>query len=72
MDTRQHDGRFPKGVSGNPTGRPKGTRNRATRLAESLLDGEARALARKAVELALGGDVTALKLCLERLIPRRH
>jgi hypothetical protein len=26
-------------------------------------------LTRKAVELALAGDVTALRLCLERLVP---
>ena len=32
-------GRFTKGVSGNPAGKPKGTRNRVTLLAEALLDG---------------------------------
>jgi hypothetical protein len=69
---RQQDGRFAPGVSGNPRGRTKGTRNHATRIAETLLEGEARALVHKAVELALAGDVTALKLCLERILPRRH
>jgi hypothetical protein len=34
-----------------------------------LLDGEADKLTRKAVELALGGDTTALRLCLERIVP---
>jgi Family of unknown function (DUF5681) len=29
---RQEDGRFRSGVSGNPAGRPKGARNRATRI----------------------------------------
>jgi hypothetical protein len=43
---------------GNP-GRPKGSRNKATLAAEALLDGEAEALTRKAIELALAGDVTA-------------
>jgi len=39
---------------------------------QQLLDGEARALTRKAVELALGGDTTALRMCLDRLLaPRR-
>ena len=47
---------FPKGQSGNPGGRPRGSSNRATRAAEMLLDGEATALTRKAVELALAGD----------------
>jgi hypothetical protein len=38
---------------------------------ESLLEGEAEQLTRKAIELALAGDITALRLCLERLIPPR-
>jgi hypothetical protein len=64
---------FPKGQSGNPGGRPRGSSNRATRAAEMLLDGEATALTRKAVELALAGDQAALRLCLERTVaPRRE
>jgi hypothetical protein len=39
--------------------------------AEALLDGEAQALTRKAIELALAGDTTALRLCLERIVPAR-
>jgi Family of unknown function (DUF5681) len=69
---RKQRGRpFAPGTSGNPAGRPKGARNRATVAAEALLEGEAEALTRKAVELALAGDVTALRLCLERLLPPR-
>ncbi len=68
---RKQDGRFREGISGHPAGRPKGTRNRATRLAEALLDEEAVALVRRAIDLAKAGDITALRLCLERLIPRR-
>ena len=52
--------------------RPRGTRNRATVAAETLLEEESAALARKAIDLALDGDTIALRLCLERLIPRRH
>src|SRR5712671_2326574 len=64
---------FPKGQSGNPAGRPRGSSNRATRAAEMLLDGEATALTRKAVELALAGDQAALRLCLDRTVaPRRE
>ena len=55
---------------GNP-GRPKGSRNKATLAAEALLDGEAEALTRKAIELALAGDVTALRLCWDRIVPAR-
>jgi len=62
---------FPKGQSGNPAGRPPGTRNPATLAAEVLLEGEAEALTRRAIECALEGDVAALRLCLERVVPRR-
>ena len=56
--------------AGNP-GRQKGTRNKATLAAEALLDGEVTALTRKAVDMALAGDTTALRLCLERIAPPR-
>jgi hypothetical protein len=56
--------------TGNP-GRPHGARHKATLAAESLLDGEAETLTRKAIERALGGDATALRLCLDRIIPPR-
>jgi hypothetical protein len=56
-------------VSGNPAGRVKGSFNRATILAQTLLGREAGKLARKAVEMALAGDATALRICLERLVP---
>ncbi len=70
---RDPRGRFVKGRSGNPAGRPPGMRNRATLAAEAMLDGEAAALTRKALDLALGGDATALKLCLDRVVaPRRE
>jgi len=62
---------FPKGQSGNPQGRPRGALNKATLATQALLDGEAEALTRKAVELAQGGNVVALRLCLERLLPPR-
>ena len=38
---------------------------------EALLDGESEALTRKAIGLALGGDITALRLCLDRVLPPR-
>src|SRR5260370_21089359 len=64
---------FRRGESGTPPGRPRGWSNRATRAAELLLDGEATALSRKAVELALAGDAAALRLCLDRTVaPRRE
>ena len=60
---------FEKGRSGNPAGRPRGSTNRATKSAALMLDGEAEALTRKAVELALDGDPVALRLCIERILP---
>jgi len=57
-------------AAGNP-GKPRGARHKATQAALALLEGEGEALARKAVEMALGGDVVALRLCLERLVPVR-
>jgi uncharacterized protein DUF5681 len=69
---KQQRGRpFKKGQSGNPIGRPHGIRNRATLAAEILLDGEAEALTRKAIELAKGGDLTALRLCMDRVLAPR-
>lgn len=68
---RDARGRFTGGTSGNPAGRPKGARNRATVAAQELLDGEAGKLTRKAVELALAGDTAALRLCLDRVLPAR-
>src|SRR5215204_4346329 len=54
---------------GNP-GRPKGARHKTTLAIEALLDGEAEALTRKAIELAKAGDLVALRLCLDRICRR--
>jgi hypothetical protein len=65
---RNTDGRFARGNPGKTTG----SRHRTTLAVEALLDGEAEALTRKAVEMALGGDMAALRLCLERIAPPRR
>src|SRR5215208_1390756 len=62
---------FQKGQSGNPHGKPKGTRHRVTVAAETLLEGEAEAITRKAIELAKAGDGPALRLCMDRIYPAR-
>jgi Family of unknown function (DUF5681) len=63
---------FERGQSGNPAGKPPGTRHKATLAAEVLLDGESEKLARKAITMALEGDTTAMRLCLERILPPRR
>jgi hypothetical protein len=70
--SRDAEGRWRKGASGNPAGRPRGSRNQATRMAEMLLDAAAEALTGKAIERALAGDDVALRFCLARIVaPRR-
>jgi hypothetical protein len=41
-------------------------------MAEQLLDGESDALVRKLIEKAKAGDIAALRLCLDRLLPPRR
>ena len=67
MNGRTTGGRF---TTGN-AGRPKGSRHKATQAVLALLEGQAQALTQRAVELALAGDTTALRLCIERLAPPR-
>ena len=58
-------------AKGNP-GRKPGSRNRATMVAAALQDGEAEALRRKSVEVALAGNALLLKFFAERLYPRER
>jgi hypothetical protein len=62
---------FRPGQSGNPAGRRRGSRHKATLAMEALFEGEADAIGRKAIEKAKEGDPTALRLCLERILPAR-
>jgi hypothetical protein len=63
---------FQPGQSGNPAGRPKGARGKAAILAEELFEGEAENIIRAAIEAAKGGDTTAVRVCLDRVAPRRR
>jgi hypothetical protein len=62
---RNTAGQFATGNSG----RPRGSRNKATIAIESLLQGQAEALTQTAVTKALEGDNIALRLCMERVAP---
>jgi hypothetical protein len=63
-----NSGQFQPGQSGNPAGRPPGIRDKRTAMRE-LLEPHAEELVAKAVDLAKNGDTTALRICLDRLIP---
>ena len=55
--------------SAGNSGRPRGSRNKATLAIEGLLEGQAEALTQTAVTKALAGDSMALRLCMERIAP---
>ena len=62
---RNTAGQFSAGNSG----RPRGSRNKATLAIESLLEGQAEELTQIAIKKALEGDSVALRLCMERIAP---
>ena len=55
---------------GNP-GRPPGSKNKTTRMLEQLIEGQGEQFVEKLKELALAGDVTCLRIIIDRLIPAR-
>lgn len=59
---------FQPGVSGNPKGRPKGSRNKKNVIAEEFAK-EGSKVARVVMDAALGGDMTAANMVLQRLSP---
>lgn len=60
--------KFKPGESGNKKGRPPGIKDRRVELREFLRP-HAADLMQTAVNLALGGDQAALKMCLDRICP---
>jgi hypothetical protein len=62
---------FQKGQSGNPAGRPRGSRNKATIRMQELLEQKAEQLVNKLVDVALAGNIGALRLCLDWLLRTR-
>src|SRR5215813_12263334 len=70
--------KFQKGRSGNPNGRAKGSRNRATMLVEQIfdeklfgVDRQADAIINKVIEQAANGDTACIRLCFDRFAPAR-
>jgi len=61
--------KFLKGCSGNPAGRPVGSKNKSTQFRE-LLEDDLPALISVLRDKALEGDMNAMRLLLERLVPK--
>ena len=69
---RKRDHLFKPGQSGNPRGRPKGTKNKMKALAEGLIGTNASKIVRKVIQMALDGDQACLKMCMDRIIPAQR
>ena len=61
--------KFVKGQSGNPAGRPIGSKNKCTQFRE-LLEDDLPTLVSVLRDKALEGDMNAMRLLLERLVPK--
>ena len=68
-DKTEH--RWKPGQSGNPAGCPTGSRQKITVNCERLLQRSAGQLTERLIEAALDNNMSALKICVERLIPVR-
>ena len=53
----------------NPNGRPKGSMNKFTALSRELMSTKGPEIVQKVVDMALEGDRTCLKMCMDRIIP---
>tara|TARA_B100000809_G_scaffold240580_1_gene263024 strand:+ start:182 stop:580 length:399 start_codon:yes stop_codon:yes gene_type:complete len=53
----------------NPDGRPKGSVNKFTALSRELMSNRGPEIVQRVIDLALEGDRTCLKMCMDRIIP---
>jgi DNA-binding NarL/FixJ family response regulator len=60
--------KYVKGQSGNPAGRPAGSKHKSTELLE-MLRSDAPAIVLKALSMARDGDPEMIKLVLNKLLP---
>jgi hypothetical protein len=67
----QKKGRFKKGESGNPKGKPKGAKHRASLLAEKLFENDIEMVCNQVISQAREGNLQAAKIILDRLLPPR-
>lgn len=61
---------FKKGVSGNPSGRPKGVQDRRT-IFRDMVEPSSNQLIQKAIDMALDGNESMLRLLLDRVLPAK-
>ena len=61
---------FQPGQSGNPAGRPRGSRSRRSIVAECLLDDNVELIMQQVISKVRDGDPVVLRACLDRLTPR--
>lgn len=70
-EKKQKKIRFQKGKSGNPLGRPQGSRNKASLMAEQLFAEDIQGVCKSVIAKAKSGDMQAAKIILDRLLPPR-
>jgi hypothetical protein len=64
---------FQPGQSGNPAGRPPGSRNKKTLALEAAFDDRAEEILDDVIGRAKEGEKTAMRLCMERILaPKRE
>ena len=71
-DKRRHNKGNPalkKGVVLNPKGRPKGSVNKYTALSRELMSTKGPEIVQKVIDMAMEGDRTCLKMCMDRILP---
>jgi hypothetical protein len=69
---RGTNGRFLRGQTGNPGGRPKGSRNHVHQAIDRLLADHAEDVIERIIRAAKQGDVGAMRLVIDRLTPPRR
>ena len=60
---------FKPGTSGNPAGKPAGTRSKSTQLLLVLMQDGAQKITQAVIDAAQGGDLMAAKIILDRVMP---